>query len=143
MRQVFRSCVLALAAITLLAAGDEPSWKNKSISDWDAQDANALLTDSPWAKKVDLEQVRNLSGSERRDGGDWNAGAGRGVGLAGTGIFGSYEEVTAERHAHEQPDLGQRGRPLGKRSSGQSRRGESWRDGGCFVGWGLLCRFRE
>jgi len=106
MRQVFRSSVLAFAAITLLAAADEPSWKNKSLSDWDAQDANALLTDSPWAKKVDLEQVRNLSGSERRDGGDWNAGSGRGVGLAGTGIFGSYEEVMAERRAHEQPDLG-------------------------------------
>ena len=106
MRQVFGSCVLVFAAITLLAADDEPSWKNKPISDWDAQDANALLTDSPWAKKVDLEQVRNLSGSERRDGGDWNTGAGRGVGLAGTGVFGSYEEVMAERRAHQQPDLG-------------------------------------
>jgi hypothetical protein len=106
MRPAFRSCVLAFAVITLLAAGDDPSWKTKSISEWDAQDANALLTDSPWAKKVDLEQVRTLSGSERRDGGDFNAGAGRGVGLAGTGVFGSYEEVTATRRAHAQPDLG-------------------------------------
>ena len=106
MRLAIRSCLLAFAAVALRAADADPSWKTKPISEWAAQDANELLTDSPWARKVTLEQVRDLSGSERRDGGDWNASGGRGVGLAGTGIFGSYEEVLATRNAHAQPDLG-------------------------------------
>src|SRR5580700_2789221 len=100
------SCSLTLlfAAATLPAA--DPSWKDKSIPQWNDQDAKEVLADSPWVKNVNLDQVRNLSKFERRDGGDWEAGIGPAVGLAGTGLLGPYYEALALARAHARPDLG-------------------------------------
>jgi hypothetical protein len=102
-----RSSLLVFSAFTLLiAVPDDPSWRNKAIPQWTEHDAKQVLVDSPWVKNVKLEQVRNLSKFERRDGGNWEAGIGPSVGLAGTGLFGpTLQEIALER-AHARPDLG-------------------------------------
>lgn len=107
MRPAHRSGLLTFAAFTLVAAVPvDPSWKDKAISEWNEQDAKQVLTDSPWAKSVKLDQVRNLSKFERRDSGNWEAGIGPAVGLAGTGLFGPTLEQIALERAHQRPDLG-------------------------------------
>ena len=90
----------------LLQAADDPGWKSKPIAEWNDQDAKQVLSDSPWSKSAKLDQVRDLSVAERRDGGNWDASAGHGVGLAGTGIFGPTRAAAAIARAHARPDLG-------------------------------------
>jgi hypothetical protein len=104
-RLPLRSSLLAVAVVTVLTA-DDPSWKNKPIAQWDDDDAKQVLADSPWVKNVTLQQVRDLSVAERRDSGDWEAGTGKGVGLAGTGVFGPSREARAIARAHARPDPG-------------------------------------
>lgn len=99
-----RCYMLVFSAVILVAADD--SWKNKSIPQWDDQDAKRVLTDSPWSKSVKLEQVRNLSKFERRDGGDWEAGIGPTVGFDGFDFLDPYREALAIARAHQHPDLG-------------------------------------
>src|SRR5580658_10182535 len=77
-----RLCLLAFTSVLLLS-GDEPSWKDKSIPQWDDQDAQQVLADSPWVKNIQPERVRDLSEFERRDGGNWEAGLKPGVGITG------------------------------------------------------------
>ncbi len=91
---------------TLLAAADAPSWSTKPISEWTDDDAREVLDSSPWVKSVTVQQVRNLSPDERREGGDWDAGIGPGVGLAGTGILGPEEQAEALARAHQRQNLG-------------------------------------
>lgn len=73
MRPIPRLCLLAIASAVLLS-GDDPSWKEKSIRQWDDQNAKQVLDDSPWVKSVKLERVRDLSKFESRDGGNMSAG---------------------------------------------------------------------
>jgi hypothetical protein len=101
-----RLCVLLALGAVLLVAADVPVWTSKPISQWDSDDAQKVLDESGWVKSVTLQQVRNLSSDERRGGGDWDAGIGPGVGLAGTGIFGPEREAAALGRAHEKPNLG-------------------------------------
>ena len=105
MRLHLRFCLFACAAGPMLAAED-PAWKDKSIPEWDQQDAKQILTDSPWVKDVKLEQVRYLSKFERRDGGNWEEGIGPTVGLEGFGFFGPSRAAVAIQRAHQHPDLG-------------------------------------
>jgi hypothetical protein len=105
MHPIPRSCLLATTLVMLLA-GEDPSWKNKPIPQWSEQDAKLLLTDSPWVKKVQLDQVRNLSKYERRDGGNWEAGIGPTVGFGGIGLLGPTRAAMAIARAHVRPDLG-------------------------------------
>jgi len=97
MRPIPRLCLLAIASVVLLS-GEDPSWKGKSIPQWDDQDAKQVLADSPWVKSVKLERVRDLSKFERRDGGNMSAGIPPYVGSfwfdlsALAGIFGSNGE---------------------------------------------------
>jgi hypothetical protein len=86
-------------------APQNQSWKNKPPRQWNEQDAKQLLADSPWVKCVVPEQVRDLSQAERRDGGDWDADVGHGVGIAGTGILGPTRAAAAIARAHEKPPL--------------------------------------
>jgi hypothetical protein len=94
MRPIPRLCLLAIASVVLLS-GDDPSWKEKTIPQWDDQDAKQVLADSPWVKSVKLERVRDLSKFERRDGGNMSAGVPPYVGAfwfdlsALGGMFGS------------------------------------------------------
>jgi hypothetical protein len=87
-----RLSLLAVASVLLLSglplSGYDPAWVEKSIPQWDDQDAKQILTESPWVKNVKLERVRDLSEFERRDGGNWEAGLKPGVGLAGLDLFG-------------------------------------------------------
>jgi hypothetical protein len=105
MRPTLRSSLFAFSAVTLLVAEpDDLSWKDKAIPQWDVQEAKQVLTDSPWAKKVELDQVRNLSKFERRDSGNWESGIGPTVGFAAL-LGGEYEAREVAR-AHARPDLG-------------------------------------
>ncbi len=82
MRAILRFCFLALVSFSALS-GTDPSWVQKSIPQWDDQDAKQILADSPWVKTVQPERVRDLSAFERRDGGNWDAGVKPGAGIAG------------------------------------------------------------
>src|ERR1700689_2785072 len=90
MRTIPRLCLIAVASVVVLSglpsSGDDPSWKEKTIPQWDDQDAKQVLNDSPWVKSVKLEKVRDLSVFERRDGGDWDNGIAPGSGLSGAGL---------------------------------------------------------
>src|ERR1700747_459026 len=93
MRTIPGLCLLATASVLLSA--DDPSWHDKTISQWDDRDAKQVLADSPWVKSAKLERVRDLSKFERRDGGNMSAGIPPYVGvfwldLSGlAGVFGS------------------------------------------------------
>jgi hypothetical protein len=97
MRPIPRLCLLAVPSVILLS-GDDPSWMQKSIPQWDDQDAKQILSDSPWSKSVKLERVRDLSKFERRDGGNMSAGVPPYVGAfwfdlsALAGMFGPNSE---------------------------------------------------
>jgi hypothetical protein len=62
-----------------------------------------LLADSPWVKHVTPQRLRDLSPDERRNGGNMEAGIGKGVGLAGIGLLGPRREAEALQHAHAKP----------------------------------------
>jgi hypothetical protein len=98
-------CLLTFGAALVLTA-DEPAWKSKPIAQWNEQDAQQVLAGSPWSKNVKLDQVRDLSVAERRDGGNWEASEGHGVGLAGIDIFHPARAAAAIARAHAKPDLG-------------------------------------
>jgi hypothetical protein len=98
---------LPLATVFLLApdplCAEAPLWKDKPISQWTADDARQVLTDSPWVKVVTPQNVRDLSPDERRNGGDIQAGIGKGIGLAGLGVLGPRREAEAIARAHYKP----------------------------------------
>jgi hypothetical protein len=96
-----RFCALPLAAVLLIAA--DLSWTDKPIPQWSAEDAQQVLTDSPWVKIVTPRSVRDLSPDERRNGGDMEAGIGKGVGLAGIGLLGPGRQADALARAHYKP----------------------------------------
>ena len=112
MRPIPRVCLLGIASVVLLS-GDDLSWNNKPIPQWNDEDAKQVLSDSPWAKNVKLDRVRDLSKFERRDGGNMSAGVPPYVGvfwldLSGlAGVFGSNsEEAAIGRALRMRPDLG-------------------------------------
>jgi hypothetical protein len=106
MRRIWKSGPLLLAAC-LLALAEDPSWKSKPMRLWDQEDAKQVLTDSPWAKSVTPQWVRDLSPDERRDSGDLEADQGKGVGLEGlVGIFDPAKAAEAVARAHAKPDPG-------------------------------------
>lgn len=53
-------------AITVFAAG-EPGWKTRRIPDWSVQDAQQVLTDSPWVMSVAPKQQGSLSTGRNSD----------------------------------------------------------------------------
>src|SRR5580658_9357050 len=104
MYRTLRMCLFPLAAALLFAAN--PSWKDRPIAQWDQQDGKQVLTDSPWVKFVMPQYVRDLSPDERVAGGNWEEGAGKGVGIAGLGILGSAKQAEAIARAHAKPPAG-------------------------------------
>jgi hypothetical protein len=106
MRRIPVSCFFSLCAV-LLVAGDswaqDPGWKTKPIAQWSEEDARALLEDSPWVKHVTPQRLRDLSPDERRNGGNMEAGAGKGVGLAGIGLLGARRQAEALERARAKP----------------------------------------
>jgi hypothetical protein len=99
--------VALLLATCLLIFAEDPSWKNKPMLQWDAEDAKQVLTDSPWANSVTPQWVRDLSPDERRDSGDLEADQGKGLGLDGLiGIIDPARAAEAVARAHTKPDPG-------------------------------------
>jgi hypothetical protein len=98
---------LLLAAVLLTAANPtwaaDLTWKDKPVSQWNVDDAKQVLTNSPWVKVVTPQNVRGLSPDERREGGNMEAGIGKGVGLAGLGILGPRRQAEAIARAHYKP----------------------------------------
>jgi hypothetical protein len=113
MRPILRLCLIAAASVALLS-GEDPSWQEKTIPQWNDQDAKQVLADSPWVKSVKLERVRDLSKFQRRDGGNMSAGVPPYVGSfwldlsALSGIFGgsSSEELGLGLPNRWEPKLG-------------------------------------
>ena len=103
MSRALRLCSLPLAALLLKAA--DSSWKDRPIPQWNEQDAKQVLADSPWVKYVKPQHLRDLSPNECVAAGDWTGCTGKGVGLAGTGLFGPEREAEAIARAHAKPDL--------------------------------------
>jgi hypothetical protein len=95
---------LAPLAAVLLSAED-PAWKDRAISQWDAQDAKQVLADSPWVKHVTPQHVRDLYPNQCLAAGDWTGCTGKGIGLDGTGLFGEKREDEAIARAHYHPPV--------------------------------------
>lgn len=68
-----RATLLLIAAVALTAA--DPAWKGKPISQWTAEDAKEVLTNSPWAKPTTAATLRKLSEDQLRDAGRMGGGA--------------------------------------------------------------------
>jgi len=118
---MLRLCSVPLAALALFAqdssskdsspkdsspkdsSSKDSPWKEKPVSQWSVDDAKQVLTDSPWVKQITPQRVRDLSPDERREGGDMEAGIGKGVGIAGLGVLGPRREAEAIARAHFRP----------------------------------------
>jgi hypothetical protein len=93
--------IIPVTAVVLVAA--DVSWKDKPIPGWTEQDAQQILTDSPWAKTTVGNISRMQTEFERREGG--NMGQETGVGYDGidqrtksqqmAGFFGSRVNGTS------------------------------------------------
>jgi hypothetical protein len=93
-------------AACLLAAADQASWTTKPMEQWTDDDAVQVLAKSPWVGIVHPGIVRDLSPDERREGGNFSADVGHGVGLAGIDIFNPTKMKEAIAKAHAKPDPG-------------------------------------
>src|ERR1700738_317745 len=67
-------------AIALLAAD---FWKTKDSSQWTNEEVNKLLTDSPWAKELNVTSQQPGAGQRRGNGAGRRGG---GIGFPGGGI---------------------------------------------------------
>lgn len=73
------SWLIPCCAALLIAA--EPVWQSKPVIDWTDEDAQQILTQSPWAKTLVAGIRRRPTEDERREGG--NMGQPKGVGYDG------------------------------------------------------------
>ncbi len=78
----FRFILPVFVTLLAAAADDEPAWKSKQIAEWNAEDANQVLFDSPWAKTF----TPILTASE--ESGRKPASIGRELGGVGKGAVG-------------------------------------------------------
>lgn len=81
-----KNILIAFLFVELLRAANsataaDASWRNKRVAEWTEEDAQQVLTDSPWAKRVIPILLHQQSEFERRDGG--NMGTPTGVGYDG------------------------------------------------------------
>jgi hypothetical protein len=78
----WKSPSIVLSAALVLAAADEPAWKTRPVPEWTADDAQQVLTDSPWAKTVHPTLTQSTASRPGRGG----RGGGIGIGFPGGGI---------------------------------------------------------
>lgn len=106
MHRILKPALIPIFTAALIATPVEHSWRDSPISQWSEEDAKQILADSPWAKKVQLNVVRNLSPFERRDGGDWEAGIPSGIGMATLGLLADWRDIEALEHAYSLSNVG-------------------------------------
>jgi hypothetical protein len=82
----WKALSIALAAVFVLGAADDLAWKTKPVPEWTADDAQQVLTDSPWAKTVHPTLTQSSNGQPRRGG----RGGGIGIGFPGGGMGRRY-----------------------------------------------------
>jgi hypothetical protein len=78
----------ALAAPLLLVAGD--TWRDKDPAQWNSDEVNQVLTNSPWAKQVTASVNQDNNGSGGGGGGRGGWGGGGGMGGPGGGGGGGW-----------------------------------------------------
>jgi len=79
MYRVSKTPLLVFTMALLMAA--DPTWKTKSGAQWSEEDAEQILTESPWVKPVVAGVARPMSEDELRQGGEM--GEHHGVGYDG------------------------------------------------------------
>jgi hypothetical protein len=82
-------CVI-VAAAPLMAA--DPAWKNKPAAQWTEEDAQQVLTTSPWVKEIRATITRRLTEDELREAGQM--GQPQGIGHDGVDPKGSGPKVS-------------------------------------------------
>ena len=87
---VVQSLCLFVAAAYLIAA--DPVWKSKPTSQWTVEDAQQVLSKSPWAKEIRAVITRRLTEEQLREAGQM--GQPRGVGNEGVDPKGSGPKVS-------------------------------------------------
>lgn len=95
MKMTIRSICLLLVSIPVaFLAAEDQQWIHKSPAQWTESEAQAILSDSPWAKQVWPTVERSSNGRQQSRGGMGGNGAGTGgariggIGLGGLGIPG-------------------------------------------------------
>jgi hypothetical protein len=91
MRNFIRYPISLVAAAATLAAAD-PAWKTKPPGQWTDQDAQQVLTASPWIKDVKAVVTRRLTEDQLREAGQ--LGQPTGVGNEGVDPEGSGPKVS-------------------------------------------------
>jgi hypothetical protein len=96
------SWLIPISALLLAAA--MPAWRTKPIAQWTEEDANQVLTDSPWAMKITAGVTRRQSEDERREGGDM--GQPHGIGYDGLDAKGGGQKAPSSIADLVTPDHG-------------------------------------
>jgi hypothetical protein len=91
MHKVWRQSVVLIVAAASLTAAD-PVWNSKPAAQWTEEDAERILTTSPWAKQVRAVVTRRLTEEQLREGGQM--GQPTGVGHDGVDPKGSGPNVS-------------------------------------------------
>lgn len=92
-RRFVRSLWLIAVGAVLLIGADNP-WKTKPSAQWTQEDANQVLTASPWAREFVAGIARRLSEDELRNAGQM--GQPRGVGYDGVDPKGSEPKLPGD-----------------------------------------------
>jgi hypothetical protein len=90
-RAVLWPIVISAVFAALLTAGD-PAWIGKQPTQWTEQDAQQILTASPWSVQITAGIARRLTEDQLREGGEM--GQPRGVGNDGVDPKGSGPKVS-------------------------------------------------
>jgi len=77
---------VAMLALAAVIQADDPTWKDKQVSEWSDGDAKQLLADSPWVKSTTPSWTRNSPSNSSPMGQRSNVGFGiPGLGFPGGG----------------------------------------------------------
>ena len=95
-----KHAVFALLSVGFYLSAADRGWKDKPVTEWTQEDANQILMNSPWAKKVATAIMHEQSEFERRDG--CNMAKPTGLGYDGVG---DPESKFARRRGSEAPNL--------------------------------------
>lgn len=105
MYRMTKTCLLPFSVGLILAA--DASWITKPVSQWNAEDARQVLSNSPWVKKATVQLLAQHSENSRRDGG--LMGGSQGTGLEGfsltSALTGAGRSNQPRTHSLKTPNL--------------------------------------